>query len=177
MSDAPTSAAEVAPAWTEADAAWEELQRRAVGAPEPLRRRCRLEALEITRQPGFGRAGDPRRATSLTHRALAAEAADLDEALGEALAAWDASPAWAAGMVLPPRARSSLFHLRLEAKHPSAYTEAQRSRVRARLIEARGWTEAAARGGPRPAPPSAGQPGTLPPGDLRRLEGALAFLG
>jgi hypothetical protein len=176
MSDAPTSGAEAA-AWTEADAAWEELQRRAAGAPRHLRRRWRLEALYIARQPGFGRAGDPRRATSLAHRALAAEAADLDEALGEALAAWDASLGWAEGMALPPRARSSLFHLRLEAKHPGVYAEAQRARVKARLAEARGWTEAAARGGLRPTPPPAGRPGTLPPGDLRRLEGALAFLG
>ena len=176
MSDAPTSAAEAA-AWTEADAAWEELQRRAAGAPLHLRLRWRLEALDIARQPGFGRAGDPRRATSLAHRALAAEAAGSDEALGEALAAWDASLGWAEGMALPRRARSSLFHLRLEAKHPGAYAEAQRSRVKARLIQARGWTAVAAREGPWPTPPPAGRPGTLPPGDLRRLEGALAFLG
>jgi hypothetical protein len=177
MSDAPTSAAEAALAWTEADAAWEELQRRAAGARRHLRRRWQLEALEIVRQPSFGRAGDPRRATSLAHRALASEAAGLEQALGEALAAWDAGLGWAESMALPPRARSSLFHLRLEAKHPGVYAEAQRSRVKARLVAARGWTEAAARGAPRPAPPPAGQPATLPPGDLRRLEGALAFLG
>jgi hypothetical protein len=176
MSGAPTSAPEAA-GWTEADAAWEELQRRAAGAPRHLRCRWQLEALDIAREPGFGRAGDPRRATSLAHRALAAEAVELDEALGESLAAWDASLGWAEGMAMPPRARSSLFHLRLETKHPGAYAEAERARIKARLIRARGWAEAVVRSGPRPEPPSAGRPETLPFGDLRRLEGALAFLG
>lgn len=173
MSGARISAAE--PRWTEADAAWEELQRRAA-AGGSLARTCRAEALRLAQARGFGRPGDPRRATSLVHAASAADGEPRGELLRRACAAWTLALGWVDGMALPPRARSSLFHLRLEAKHPGAYAAAQRERLKARLLLARSWTEALARGDPLPPKPPAGRPEGLPPGDLRRLEAALAFL-
>ncbi len=68
---------------------------------------------------------DPRRAASRTHLALchaaAGDAAAARRAFRRALQAWGAAEAWVARMALPQRARSSGFHLRLEAKHRRSY--------------------------------------------------------
>ena len=68
---------------------------------------------------------DPRRAASRTHLALChaagGDAARARRAFRRALRAWDAAEAWIARMALPQRARSSGFHLRLEAKHRRSY--------------------------------------------------------
>ena len=70
-------------------------------------------------------ADDPRRAASRTHLALChavqGDAAPARRAFRRALRAWDAAEAWVARMALPQRARSSGFHLRLEAKHRRSY--------------------------------------------------------
>ena len=70
-------------------------------------------------------ADDPRRAASRTHLALChavqGDAAPARRAFRRALRAWDAAEAWVARMALPQRARSSGFHLRLQAKHPGGY--------------------------------------------------------
>ena len=68
---------------------------------------------------------DPRRAASRTHLALC-HAAGGDttrarRAFRRAFQAWSAAEAWVARMALPQRARSSGFHLRLEAKHRRRY--------------------------------------------------------
>ena len=172
MSGAPISACE--PAWSGADAAWERLQR-AGGDRAVCRRRCR-RALELAARPGFGRAGDPRHAASLITLALLTRFAEADDLLRDALAAWDASLAWIDAMALAPRARSSLFHLRLEAKHPGSYAARERSRLKQRVQEAQAWTAALVAGRPDLAPPSAIPPEMMPTGDERRLEGALHAL-
>ncbi len=68
---------------------------------------------------------DPRRAASRTHLALChaaqGNAASARRAFRRALRAWEAAEAWIARMALPQRARSSGFHLRLEAKHRRRY--------------------------------------------------------
>ncbi len=68
---------------------------------------------------------DPRRAASRTHLALChaahRNAASARRAFRRALQAWDAAEEWVARMALPQRARSSGFHLRLEAKHRRSY--------------------------------------------------------
>ena len=70
-------------------------------------------------------ADDPRRAASRTHLALChaagCNAAAARRAFRRALLAWAAADAWVARMAIPQRARSSSFHLRLEAKHPGGY--------------------------------------------------------
>ena len=70
-------------------------------------------------------ADDPRRAASRTHLALChaaqGDTASARRAFRRALQAWEAADAWVARMVLPQRARSSGFHLRLEAKHRRSY--------------------------------------------------------
>ena len=70
-------------------------------------------------------ADDPRRAASRTHLALChaaqGDAAPARRAFRRALQAWEAAEAWIARMALPQRARSSGFHLRLEAKHRRSY--------------------------------------------------------
>ena len=68
---------------------------------------------------------DPRRAASRTHLALChaadGNAARARRAFRRARRAWGAAEAWVARMALPQRARSSGFHLRLEAKHRQSY--------------------------------------------------------
>ena len=70
-------------------------------------------------------ADDPRRAASRTHLALChaagGDAAAARRAFRRALRAWEAADAWVARMAISRRARSSGFHLRLQAKHPGAY--------------------------------------------------------
>ena len=70
-------------------------------------------------------ADDPRRAASRTHLALChaagGDARKARRAFGRALRSWEAAEAWVARMALPQRARSSGFHLRLQAKHPGRY--------------------------------------------------------
>ena len=70
-------------------------------------------------------ADDPRRAASRTHLALChaagGDARTTRRAFRRALRAWEAAETWVARMALPQRARSSGFHLRLQAKNPGGY--------------------------------------------------------
>ncbi|MDD9993406.1 MAG: hypothetical protein OXP75_16540 [Rhodospirillales bacterium] len=76
-------------------------------------------------------ADDPRRAASRTHLALCHAAGGNDaaarRAFRRALRAWDAADAWVTRMAVPQRARSSGFHLRLQAKHPGGYDAVARA--------------------------------------------------
>ncbi len=68
---------------------------------------------------------DPRRAASRTNLALCHAAAGADAAarrsFRRALRAWDDAGPWVARMAIGRRARSSIFHLRLAAKHAGGY--------------------------------------------------------
>jgi hypothetical protein len=90
--------------------------------------------------------GDPRRAASFDALATLAGAEARDEAgrllLRNALAAWDGAAAWVEAMSPGHGARSSAFHLRLEAKHPGAYPEIVRQRHRRTLAAGRAGTAA-----------------------------------
>ena len=76
-------------------------------------------------------ADDPRRAASRTHLALCHAAAGNTQAarraFRRALQAWGAADEWVARMAIPQRARSSGFHLRLQAKHPGGYDAVARA--------------------------------------------------
>ena len=83
---------------------------------------------------------DPRRAASRTHLALCHAAAGGDalaarRAFRRALRAWDAAESWVARMAIGQRARSSGFHLRMEAKHRESYDALARAGF-ARLLGA-----------------------------------------
>lgn len=155
MCAAPTSAGEAA--WTEADAAWEQLQ---VAAAAAFAAQDRVGAGESwaaalrTARANFA-ADDPRLAASLANYATALRQkgepvpARLWE---EALEIWDAAPAWLARQRFARRARSSIFHLRLEAKHGGAYDESLRRRGEALLHAARAAGASLATGAPARAP-------------------------
>ena len=74
---------------------------------------------------------DPRRAASRTHLALchaaSGNAQAARRAFRRALRAWDAAEGWVGRMAMPQRARSSSFHLRLQAKHPGGYDAVARA--------------------------------------------------
>ena len=75
---------------------------------------------------------DPRRAASLDALGtLAAAQDDRDGAVafyGKAHHAWQTANDWVGVMGTAQAARSSMFHLRLESKHPGAYPEITRAR-------------------------------------------------
>ena len=155
MCAAPTSAAD--PVWTDADADWERLQ---VGAAEAFAAHDLAAAAQSwagalrTARASFA-ADDPRLATSLANYATALRqkgepvSARLWE---EAREIWDAAPAWLARQRFAPRARSSLFHLRLEAKHGGAYDANLRRRAETLLHAARAACATLAAGAPARPP-------------------------
>ncbi|MFQ6022654.1 MAG: tetratricopeptide repeat protein [Acidiferrobacterales bacterium] len=69
--------------------------------------------------------GDPRLASSLNNLAVAyrinAELAAAEQSYRHSLDAWQAASHWVDRMRLEARARSSLFHLRMERKHREQY--------------------------------------------------------
>ncbi len=80
---------------------------------------------------------DPRRAASLD---TLANCEGAWVRLQEALEAWERAESWVDGMGTAQSARSSLFHLRLESKYPSAYPEIVRQRHRKTLTAGRAGT-------------------------------------
>jgi hypothetical protein len=123
MCAAPISAAD---AWTEADADWERLQvaaAEAFAAGDLTGAVATWAAALRTARTSF-EADDPRLATSLANYATAlrqkgdAVPARLWQEAREVL---DTAPVWLARQRFVRGARSSMFHLRLEAKHPGAY--------------------------------------------------------
>ena len=129
--------------WTNAEVIWEQIQeaaaeRERAGDPGEAGELWR-GALEVARE--HLQPGDLRFATSVANLGVAARhAGDPAEAarkLDEALRIWDEGQAWLDALVPVARARSSTFHLRLEAKHPGAYDRFPRERYRALAGEGR----------------------------------------
>jgi hypothetical protein len=155
MCAAPISAADAA--WTEADAAWERLQveaAEAFAANDLVGAAASYGAALRTARGSFP-ADDPRLATSLANRALALRLRGEpgpDRLFSDALKILDEAPAWLARQRFAPRARSSIFHLRLEARHPGAYDANLRRRALTLLNEARGVAAALAAGAAAQAP-------------------------
>jgi hypothetical protein len=159
MCAAPISAGEVA--WTAADGDWERLQ---VAAAEAFAANDLVGAADSwtaalrTARASF-EADDPRLATSLANWALALRLWDeriAERLFADALEVWDEAPAWLARQRFAPRARSSIFHLRLQAKHRGAYDAHLRRRAETLLRAARAATAALAAGAPPQAPDRAG---------------------
>ncbi|NIR29821.1 MAG: hypothetical protein GWN84_11030 [Gammaproteobacteria bacterium] len=138
--------------WRNAELIWEQIQEtaaelNATGAWEEAAELWE-GALEIAQE--HFRHDDPRLATSLANHGLAARRSGRDPAalFDEALSVWDSAQAWIAGLRPERRARSSLFHLRLQTKHRGAYDRFSRQRYaelaaegRAALLACRDDTE------------------------------------
>jgi tetratricopeptide (TPR) repeat protein len=127
------------PACRAADAAWEDLTERATTAWESGRHD---EALDCYRSAAaiasaFA-AADPRSAAARANLAAAqaevAGRAAKPSALSDAALAWERARSWIDTMTVDHKPRSSLFHHRLERKHPGAYQESARHGYR-RMLE------------------------------------------
>jgi len=141
--DGPTSFRPLGGDWSEADATWESEQHQAADAARDgdLSSAAVHWAAALRLARASFADNDPRLATSVANHAHAAryngrenEAARLFD---EALRIWDASGPWIEAMRPDRRARSSLFHLRLESKHPGGYEHHARGRYRALAAEGR----------------------------------------
>lgn len=133
----------LAAGWTQDDLRWETLQQ--AGTNE-----ARAEALRLARAR-FA-AEDPRLATSLINRA--ADLAEDDPArvklLREAVAVWQGCGPWLERLKPERRARSSTYHLRMEAKHPGGYDRFSEGKYRALAKEGLEAAETHAAGRPWP---------------------------
>ena len=163
MSEKPTSAGDnlelseaLQAGWSPDEVAWELRQEVAAQAAYegdiekalPLWR----DALALARKT-FS-VDDPRLGTSLANMAFALRETGRSEAavplFEEARQVWDASFAWIEALKLERRARSSLFHLRMETLHRDKYEAHFRERLRRFAAEARSAVAVMAEGGPQP---------------------------
>jgi len=129
--------------WTNAEVIWEQIQETAA---ESERAGDFAEASELWRGAmDLAREhlppGDLRAAASVGSVAVATRrAGDVAAAtrmFDEALALWDAGERWVESLSPATFARSSTFHLRLQAKHPGGYDRFPRERYRTLAKEGR----------------------------------------
>ena len=129
--------------WTNAEVIWEQIQE---AAAECVLNGTHAEAADLWRG-GLELArehlapGDPRVATSLANVALAerrsGDATTANRMFGEALELWDAGERWIESLKPAAMARSSTFHLRLQAKHRGGYDRFPRERYLTLALEGR----------------------------------------
>ncbi len=133
--------------WSEADLAWEMAAERAAEAIEQKdRKRAKDEAGQALR---LARAEfepiDPRLGTSLANFGLCLHVCGHQEGVGplfrEALDVWRRGDPWITRMDAPRVARSSLFHLRMEALHRDTYRARWQQRWAEIAAEARARLE------------------------------------
>ena len=129
--------------WTNAEVIWEQIQE---AAAECERADDYTEASELWRGAlDLARehlpSGDLRVAASVANIAVAerrtGDPATAKRNLDEALALWDAGEPWVESLKPAAVARSSTFHLRLQAKHPGGYDRFPRERYRTLAMEGR----------------------------------------
>ncbi|MEC5322225.1 hypothetical protein VQ044_17565 [Aurantimonas sp. C2-5-R2] len=140
--------------WRRADLRWERLQEdaeaawRSGDADQAIRLWRRARRLAFWRF----RRSDPRYATSLANAALAerlsGQEARAHRLYARARGLWSGADSFIAGMRIARRARSSLFHLRMEAKHWDTYQQSTRTRMKAFAREAAEALAALERGEP-----------------------------
>jgi len=160
MSDGPPAPGERPPAglpktdalsragWSEEELTWEQVQEAASEAllAGDWRQAGSLwtVALDIARITF--EASDPRLATSLVNKAVAARHSGKETAAAnlfdEALAVWACSGPWVLALAPERRARSSTFHLRLERRHRGGYDRQARARYTALAEEGHAATKA-----------------------------------
>ena len=129
--------------WTNADVIWEQIQETAA---ESERAGDHAEALELWRGAldlarEHLRPDDLRVAASLASVAVGerhfGDAVASQRMFDEALALWDTGDGWVESLKPATLARSSMFHLRLQAKHPGGYDRFPRERYRTLAGEGR----------------------------------------
>ena len=129
--------------WTNAEVIWEQIQE---AAAESERTGDHAEAAELWRGAlELARehlsSGDLRVATSVANVGVVerrgGDAAAARRMFNEALALWDAGGRWVETLKPVAFARSSTFHLRLQAKHPGGYDRMPRERYRVLAEEGR----------------------------------------
>jgi len=121
--------------WRRADIAWEQLQEEAnrlwragdrEGAAKRFRRAGWIAFFRFRRS-------DPRWATTQANLALADRAAGLEERAlaryARARQVWEQMGRFIEAIQIAPRARSSLFHLRMEARHIETFRQNTRVRM------------------------------------------------
>ena len=129
--------------WTNAELIWEQIQETAADSERAGDYAEAAElwrgALELARE--HLSSGDSREAASLACVAVAerrsGDAATARRWFDEALALWDAGERWVESLEPTRSARSSTFHLRLQAKHPGGYDRFPRERFRRLAVEGR----------------------------------------
>ena len=139
------AAALVRAGWDNAELVWEQIQETAAASvlAGDLDDACELwlGALEVAEQ--HLASDDPRRATSLANaaraHALAGEVELAARLHAQALRGWTDCDAWLERLAPERRARSSLFHLRLEAKHRGAYAHHSLTRYRVLAEQTRAY--------------------------------------
>ncbi|HUF85927.1 MAG TPA: tetratricopeptide repeat-containing protein [Thermohalobaculum sp.] len=183
MRDAPADAAsgDLAAArkagWRRADLAWEQLQEAGNAAlqagdwPRAARHFRRARWIALLRFNGR----DPRRATTLANLALADRLAGREaraqRRYTRARRLWAGVDAFIAGMRIAQRARSSQFHLRMQARHRETYAQNMRVRMTAISRDTAAALAALERGEPVPCRLHARWRGEKPPvfDDTRKL--------
>lgn len=122
--------------WNRGDAFWESCQERAACSwleKKRVRAKC-LWHLAYVCALLFFDAKDPRLAVSLANASLLAKRAGRESLarrrMERALLIWSTVPAWIEEMHIARRARTSLYHLRLELAHWSTYEANLRRRMR-----------------------------------------------
>ena len=136
--------------WTNAEVIWEQIQETAAECERAGDYAEASElwsgALDLVRE--HLPSGDLRRATSVANvgvgKRRTGDASTAKRMLGEALALWDAGNCWVESLKPVIFARSSTFHLRLQAKHPDGYDRLPRERYR--TLATQGRAVLAARG-------------------------------
>jgi hypothetical protein len=133
----------LAAGWSEADLAWEGSAARAAEAvAQQDYQRAKDEAGQALR---IARAEfepiDPRLGTSLANFGLclhlSGDSAGVEPLFREALEVWRRADPWIARMDAPRMARSSLFHMRMEALHRETYRARWQERWREMAGEAK----------------------------------------
>lgn len=144
--------AAVAAGWSEAEVTWELKQESAaaLAAEGGYDEAAPLwaEALYLA-QMNFAK-DDPRLATSLANHAFAlrrrGDEKSARELFEQSQRVWGSSALWIDALNIESKARSSLFHLRLEVLHRDAYTKTARTRLHRFAAEARAAVAALADG-------------------------------
>ncbi|ESR25680.1 hypothetical protein [Lutibaculum baratangense] len=166
MSAAPISASDAgsdpelraarAAGWRGCDLAWERLQEEAGAAWREGRQDAAVRAWRRAWRIAFWRLArdDPRFATSLANAALADRLAGREARAARryerAMALWEKVPIWLEGAEIRPRARSSMFHLRMEARHRDTYRANALARLSRFVEEAQEASRCAWAGEPCP---------------------------
>jgi hypothetical protein len=142
--------------WRSADLKWERLQEqgnaRLLLGDGSGAERCFRHAGWVARWR-FA-LSDPRRATTLANLALADRLAGREarakRRYAKARKLWLGADRWIGGMQIARRARSSLFHLRMEVRHWETYQDNMRNRMRAFAAETAEAMSALEQGKPPP---------------------------